>query len=442
MSAILSPVPTSLPTSTRHGAATERTELPRPAARPTKRTKRMLATTDELHEWEAETARLTQQRRAGSPPRPPREAPARGPDVDSGAGTVREEEPEDVGLQPISGMQPPAGRTDASDPKAPTTARRTPVAAVYDLSSLAPSRPPKAETSRSAGPAEAAPPPRARRSAEPLSRLSDRIAPIAVPGAGRQGGGGGGGSATAPESKPPQALSSLRPPPPTQAATALHPDGTGWEGGIETEEWSPKKRKAGYLASGMAARAARVLASARTEQTLWLHETARRLAAHAAKTADAAGPTSAATGSRNTSAALRNELQPDLRFTVLEVLSFGSDEADSFMTPDRRRERRTTLTTCRFVVDPLESSDPLPSDASQPTRETQGLVLFSLHDRLGPSGSGSGSASSASSAAPVLPSPPKRSAMDGGTDTRSGNPASPRSREGRARSLFPPSRPT
>ena len=145
--------------------------------------------------------------------------------------------------------------------------------------------------------------------------------------------------------------------------------------------------------SGMAARASSLLSAARTEQTLWLHDVSRRLAA-----VTSAPSSNGRTATTTTT--LAAELRPDLRLKVLQVLSFGNDEADSFMAPDRRRERWTTLAVCRLLVrDRDRPADAALSKGEPSTRETQGLVLFSLHDHH--------STGSSASSVP-LPSPTKR----------------------------------
>ena len=147
----------------------------------------------------------------------------------------------------------------------------------------------------------------------------------------------------------------------------------------------------------MAARASSLLSAARTEQTLWLHDFSRRLAA-------VTSAPSSNSRTTTTTTTLAAELRPDLRLRVLQVLSFGNDEADSFMAPDRRRERRTTLAVCRLLVrDRDRPADAASSKGEPTTRETQGLVLFSLHDHH--------SAGSSTSSVP-LPSPTKRPRTD------------------------------
>lgn len=154
-----------------------------------------------------------------------------------------------------------------------------------------------------------------------------------------------------------------------------------------------------FNSSGMAARASSLLSAARTEQTLWLHDFSRRLAQLSSASSSAAS--TAPTSNGRTTTTLAAELRPDLRLRVLQVLSFGTDEADSFMTSDRRRERRTTLAVCRLLVvrdrdRPAEHvPDPASSKGEPSTRETQGLVFFSLHDHHF-SGGGSTSMSSVS----------------------------------------------
>ncbi|GAA6051429.1 hypothetical protein JCM3770_000516 [Rhodotorula araucariae] len=149
------------------------------------------------------------------------------------------------------------------------------------------------------------------------------------------------------------------------------------------DDWSPRKKKGGYLPTGMAARAAAVLAAARTEQTLWLHDMSRLVSSAGALPRPQ----------------LAHALQPAVRLAVVTVLSFGSDAADTLVVGgrDRRRDRRTLLAQCRLLL-PAEGSgrdDGAPSEQ----RDLNGLVLFSLHERP-----------ASASAVPGAPSPSKRPA--------------------------------
>lgn len=162
-----------------------------------------------------------------------------------------EEKPAAAILRPISFLQPsrPAtNRATAIEQPVPPARRpdKSPVAAaVYDLSSLAPivSRRPKFDTS---GPR---PPPLNKPKLPPgpgapqpvaLSKITSAVS-VPVDKTKKQ----------KEPSIPHAALSAFRPPPLTLAASSTGGNGMddGQEGQeVEVEEWSPKKRKGGYLA--------------------------------------------------------------------------------------------------------------------------------------------------------------------------------------------------
>ncbi|GAA5853018.1 hypothetical protein JCM9279_003785 [Rhodotorula babjevae] len=174
----------------------------------------------------------------------------------------------------------------------------------------------------------------------------------------------------------------------------------GAEEGEEAELWSPKKKKGGYLVSGMAARASAVLAATRTDHTLWLHDMSRRLASASSSSATS---TSVAGGLMLDE--LAQALKPAIRLVVVDVPSSAlGDEPGagaSSTVSDRRRgaAQKTVLARCRIVLPPSITRPP----TSTPPPETDdlvGLVLFSLHERSG------ATSSAASSVPPPPPAPP------------------------------------
>lgn len=235
--------------------------LPREAT-PSQRTKRVLADSDELQEWQKEAARVLQRKQRRFEPAPADESPreeeteavSKGeqpvagtypPDEPSSHNTDKpslcesegREEPRKKAMQTLStlrGLKLPPPPKRLKPPDAPLTKNdrssvKRPPAAIFDLSSLAPvSLPTTRKASR--------PPVSPRnpvRQAEPLSRLSALIPPVQIRREGAQ----------QPDRKPAQALTSLKPPPVSEIAL-----GNRANEEVETEEWSPKKRKAGYLA--------------------------------------------------------------------------------------------------------------------------------------------------------------------------------------------------
>ncbi|GAA5827800.1 hypothetical protein JCM11251_007679 [Rhodosporidiobolus azoricus] len=131
--------------------------------------------------------------------------------------------------------------------------------------------------------------------------------------------------------------------------------------GAGEHDWSPGKKgkKGGYLLSGIASRASSLLSSARTDQTLWLHDFSRTLTS-----LNLPLPVSS----------LLQAIPPALRLTVLSIPSFHDTDVAEDVT--LRGGRRTLLAQCR-----LELHNPFPSaeDSSSPPRDLIGLVLFSLH---------------------------------------------------------------
>lgn len=122
---------------------------------------------------------------------------------------------------------------------------------------------------------------------------------------------------------------------------------------------------------GLASRTSSILSSARTAQTLWLHNLSRQLTTH---TQDQA----------LTLPLLEKLLHPDLRLSVIEVLPFGSSKVDTSApssSPSFRIERKIVLARCRLArvehgdVDATFASSTLFDDP-----ETPGLVLFSLNE--------------------------------------------------------------
>ncbi|GAA5990477.1 hypothetical protein JCM10908_007389 [Rhodotorula pacifica] len=440
--------PRSETSSNRLSKPTNGNEAPakQPGGSPARaRTKRVLASGNEVGEWEKEAQRM---RRAVGTQQPQRRRLERVEmEMDQDAQQEEEEEKEDEGivqeggeegavmqgtaqsatskppLRPMTRLHqpPPPNRSKPPDldphPGRPlqskkkkeeellpaeATAAKGKVAR-YDLSSLAPlaARPvgPRKkqrldEEEGSAALASGPIPVKVKvKKEEPLSRLSRVLVAPSTPTPAEN-------EKEKKERKPALALSAFRPPAPAVTSTAIaggeegpvggRPEGDDEEMEMMEEEWSPRKKRGGYLASGIAARASSLLSGIRTSHTLWVHEFSRRLA-------------QIAPFATSSVAALAKELQPDLRFKVLEVLTFaegggseGNDaaaEADSFVVRDRRRERRSTLAMCRLLRDapaPSSAAASAPS-ANQdgleppppPTRETQGLVLFSLHDQLG-----------------------------------------------------------
>lgn len=272
-----------------------------------------------------------------------------------------------------------------------------------------------------------------------------------MPGLPRPQGGGGavkreGDDLTLERGRDEPRRSILERAPPPQVVAVGAAAGLGEEGGDDegADLWSPRKKKGGYLvcvlsrslflsvvffilhrstlqpltsfaartrarSSGLAARASAVLAAARTEQTLWLHDMSRVLASSPAHP-----------GPRDREA-LARALRPAIRLVVVEVpaLAAGAGDAGQAqvglgVTGDRRRDRRTLLARCRIVLPRQDaasssSSSPPPgldADSPDPDPDLLGLVLFSLHERASSSSSYAGPAPAPAPApSPTKPHP-------------------------------------
>lgn len=127
---------------------------------------------------------------------------------------------------------------------------------------------------------------------------------------------------------------------------------------------------------GLASRTSSLIASARTDQTLWLHNLSRLLATHQQSSSP---PLS--------KALLAKVAQPAVRFLVLETLPLRTTPPG---TVRYRDASKTVLTRCRLLLDPTEKAADAPSSSpSQPSSAESelppdeeyltGLVLFSLH---------------------------------------------------------------
>ncbi|ORY85955.1 hypothetical protein BCR35DRAFT_302556, partial [Leucosporidium creatinivorum] len=134
------------------------------------------------------------------------------------------------------------------------------------------------------------------------------------------------------------------------------------------DSWSPKKKKGGHILMGLASRASSILSSARTAQTLWLHNVSRQLTAH---TQDQV----------LILPLLAKLLHPTIRLSVIEVLPFGSARVASEPTssPSRRDERKVILARCRLARIEGDAGSTI-SSTSAVDLEIPGLVLFSLNE--------------------------------------------------------------
>ncbi|BGP51446.1 hypothetical protein JCM10450v2_007388 [Rhodotorula kratochvilovae] len=318
-----------------------------PAVQPaTKRPKRVLATEEEVQQWakESRTAEKGKGREGDEGARPA-----------GGAEAARADHPKD-GSRPSASVPAFAAHV-ASRPRVPDPAKLPrPPPPAHRLSSLLAS--PAAAAARPASPASAA---------SPAARFTQLLVPARP---------------STPITPVRETKGILARAPPAQAVPAAESDGEE-EG---RDEWSPRKKKGGFLLAGLAARASAALAAARTAQTLWLHDMCRAL--------------SAAEGAR-TREELAAELGPAVRVLVLEVLAWERAAGEPAAGGrDRRRERRTVLARCRLLLPP-SAGPPTDAEDDPPAaeRDTTGLVLFSLHERP--------SSSSSSSAVPA-PSPTKR----------------------------------
>lgn len=123
---------------------------------------------------------------------------------------------------------------------------------------------------------------------------------------------------------------------------------------------------------GLASRASSLLTSARTAQTLWLHNLSRQLANHQAQEHYLTLPL------------LAKLLQPKIRLAIIKMLPFGTTKIhpplDSpFNSRHEERERKVILARCRLLrIDCKDDEPPQPTASTE--QETQGVVLFSLHE--------------------------------------------------------------
>lgn len=119
----------------------------------------------------------------------------------------------------------------------------------------------------------------------------------------------------------------------------------------------PCRTSADVDRAGLASLASTVLASAKTEHTLWIHELSRTLAAHQATPL--------------TRPLLAKLLQPVICLRVVEILKSGAVAA-SDLTPQLSvwEESRVVTARCAIVMDGNAGDD-----------DQQGLVVFSLHNR-------------------------------------------------------------
>lgn len=135
-----------------------------------------------------------------------------------------------------------------------------------------------------------------------------------------------------------------------------------------TDSGGGKAELTSIFSMGLASRASSILSSARTAQTLWLHNLSRQLTA---RTQDQA----------LTLPSLHKLLQPDVRLSIMEILPFGSSKVASSSTsssPSIRDERKIILARCRLAVLDLDLESPSCTSVSE--LETTGLVLFSLNE--------------------------------------------------------------
>ncbi|GAA5901415.1 hypothetical protein JCM5296_003004 [Sporobolomyces johnsonii] len=300
---------------------------PRPGAvntPPPKRLKRTLATEEEQLEWKREEERVKRcEERSG----------AEGGGLDESAKVKRKET---TASRPLTSFGPPSR---SAAPPAPPAKNPPPL----------PPAPKRLQAVSAFSPSHCVPSPAKPTVGTPVSQ---RVIQLFGSVADRK-----------PDAKLLGAKKLLATVPPPQAVQYEHVE----EAEEDVEEWSPRKKKGGYLLSGIASRASSVLASARTEQALWLHDLSRHLS-----TLTASGPLS--------HTQLANALQPAVRLFILELPSSDAQEDDSTASrTDRTRDRRTVLAFCKLDVSDL--ADARDETPSTPERDLQGLVLFSLHER-------------------------------------------------------------
>ncbi|GAA6053571.1 hypothetical protein NBRC10513_000263 [Rhodotorula toruloides] len=194
---------------------------------------------------------------------------------------------------------------------------------------------------------------------------------------------------------------------------SLIPSGAGVEDG-ETEEgedeWSPRKkgRGKGYLHSGIAARTSSLLSTSRTTHTLWLHSLSRLLSTH---------PSTDSSG--GTKEKLLERMRPDVRLRVGEVLDPYSSAAGGAGGAGGGGGRKTLLTRCRLILPSNSTSAPGEAEEGEGEgqgprrRDLEGLVFFSLHFSTSSASSTSSSSSttSSSTSAAAKPEPGQKTTL-------------------------------
>ncbi|KAJ8291909.1 hypothetical protein OF846_004697 [Rhodotorula toruloides] len=325
---------------------------------PSKRARRVLATEEEMKEWESEKGRTKNG------------VADRETEMEEGAetsveGTKQKARPTGKTARLPPDPHPPPARPIAATPKtfrpltafglspslttstskptasssSRTAARPAPVSALgrVPLPLPPPGRPKTPTTPREA---ESKP-------AKPLANLSSLL-PARSPSTPKDKGE---------ERKP---ILALAPPASILASRATGDDAEVEEG---EDEWSPRKkgRGKGYIHSGIAARTATLLSSSRTTHTLWLHSLSRLLSNHP-----------------STREELLERMRPDVRLRVGEMLDpFSSVAGAALGGGGAGGGRKTLLTRCRLIL-PSESTTSL-ADEGPRRRDLEGLVFFSLH---------------------------------------------------------------
>ncbi|GAA5933939.1 hypothetical protein JCM3775_000328 [Rhodotorula graminis] len=380
----------------------------------TKRTKRILADDDELIAWQLEAH--TSGKGKG---RAVKDEPV-GPSSRSAARSADEVKARPMpsaptSFRPVSAFDfsPAASsRATSTTPKpsivaatrtrAPSPSKTS--SSMHRLSSL--SKPPVA--ARPSTPRRAAAAPASSSALTTPSQLMRGLPQqLSMPAIKREDGGGSAKAAQ---------MGILARAPPLRDVPPLAGEDGGVDEGGESELWSPRKKKGGYIVSGMAARASAILAATRTDYTLWLHDLSRRLASASSSSATSAGGGLALDE-------LAQALKPAIRLVVVDVPSsspgdeLGAGAGSGSTTPDRRRGagQKSVLARCRIVLPPSATSS-----SSSGSDDLVGLVLFSLHERSG----SSSSSAAASSVPPPPPAPPPPSSPTKRTTTSSTRPRS------------------
>ncbi|GAA5895595.1 hypothetical protein JCM6882_000348 [Rhodosporidiobolus microsporus] len=320
---------------------------------PLKRQKRVLATEEEVQSWkgekEVEIKRADKGKGRAEETEKEVDRDMR-EDVETKKSRPSAKPPEPAATKPtfrpvatfgvFSPAPQPRTSTFTPKPRKETPARQVPLARpLHTLAALSP-------FSSSSTPA---PKPRSESQATPVTRLFGQLP---TPLKNEDGD----------EKKPFEGRSILTMAPPKPPVVAEDSDVEVAEAGVPG--WSPGKKgkKGGYLLSGIAFRASSLLSSARTDQTLWLHDFSRTL-----NSLPLPAPVSS----------LLEALPPALRLTVLSIPSF---QLDGGVTEDVtvRGGRRTLLAQCKLELD-ASAASPGDHDEASPPRDLLGLVLFSLH---------------------------------------------------------------